>query len=182
MVSRKPRLLVKSQHLAKGLAFRVGKIPFNLEPLFTEPKKGRRGATDSPGFAAAASWHLTNTPEDVGEQDLWDLCYQLQTQGFGISGNPAVEAAEPDLEQRWIFDTPDRLAGKTFRATHAANVCSAPDPPDPRFPSPTPFDWRWFQDTDHSGLDDARSQVGRPSNRVAIAHLDTGYRQNHRLL
>ena len=132
------------------------------------------------GAAAPSEWYLTNIPADVDESHLWDLCHQLRTKGFGITGGPAVDFAEPDLEQQWVYNSPDRVAGKSFAA--AARTCTSPDPPNSGYPSPTPFDWRWFQDPNHSGLDDARSQIKNPANRITIAHLDTGYRQGHAIL
>lgn len=177
MVTRAPRLLVKAKPIPQGTSFNVGKIPFHLEPLLPNfPRKPVMGA------APDSEWHLTDVPTDVDEADLWDLCHQLQSKGLGIAGGPAVEFAEPDLEQQWVFDTPDRAAAKGFRATAAPDACTKPDPADPRFPSPSPFDWRWFQDPHHSGLDAARSQIQDPQNRLTIAHLDTGYRQGHSVL
>jgi hypothetical protein len=133
------------------------------------------------GAAPASEWHLTDIPTDVDESDLWDICHQLQTKGFGIAGGPTVEFAEPDLEQQWIVDSPDRLAAKAFAAS-AGDTCRNPDPRDSRYPSPSPFDWRWFQDPNHSGLDGARSQINNPTDRITIAHLDTGYRKGHDVL
>ena len=173
MVTRRPRLLVKSKPVPKGAGFRIGKIPFQMQPLAAAPAKGVE-----PG----SEWHLTDVPADVDETNAWDLCHQLQSKGFGIAGGPDVEFAEPDLEQQWVFDTPERLAEKTFRATAAKDACARPDAADRRFPFPTPFDWRWYQDTGHSGLDAARSEIKDPGDRVTIAHLDTGYRKGHSVL
>jgi hypothetical protein len=176
MVTHAPRLLVKVKPLPKGTNFSVDKIPFSLEPLIpARPQKAGIGVEPD------AAWHLTDAP-DVDEADLWDLCHQLQSKGLGITGGPAVEFAEPDLEQQWVYDSKDRLAGKGFRATSAPDKCTKPDPADSRFPFPTPFDWRWFQDPVHSGLDGARSKIKNPKDRVTIAHLDTGYRKGHSVL
>ena len=90
MVTRAPRLLVKAVQMPQGAAFNVGKVPFTLHPLF--PGARRAGAM---GAAPASEWHLTDIPTDVDESDLWDLCHQLQTKGFGIAGGPTVEFAEP---------------------------------------------------------------------------------------
>src|SRR6478672_4728913 len=164
MVTRAPRLLVKAVQMPQGAAFNVGKVPFTLHPLFPGPR--RSGAM---GAAPASEWHLTDIPTDVDESDLWDLCHQLQTKGFGIAGGPSVEFAEPDLEQQWIVDSPDRLAAKAFSAS-AGDTCRNPIPWDPRYPAPSPFDWRWFQDPNHSGLDGARSQINNATDRITIAH------------
>ena len=173
MVTRKPRLLVKSKGMPEGAAFNLGNIPFQMQPL-------------APGLAAdgASRWHVADVPAGAEESDLWDLCHKLTTTGFGIAGSPAVEIAEPDLEQQWIVDSPDRLAAKGFAATSAPDACTKPDAPDSRYPVPpvSPFDWRWFQDAGHSGLDGARGQINNPANRITIAHLDTGYKKGHSVL
>jgi len=176
MVTRAPRLLVKAKPIPKGASFTVSKIPFNLEPLFPRPKAAAMGV------AQPSEWHLTDVPKNVDEADLWDLCHQLQSKGLGIAGGPEVEFAEPDFEQKWIIESPDRLAGKAFRASAAKDSCEKPDAADSRYPFPTPFDWRWFQDPGHSGLDGARSQIKNPTDRITIAHLDTGYLKDHSVL
>ena len=176
MVTRTPRLLVKAKPMPQGTAFNMGTVPFKLEPLnLRMPESAGMGA------AAPSQWHLMDVPGDVGESELWDLCHQLQNKGFGIAGGPAVEFAEPDLQQQWTFDSPDRLAAQGFAAT-SGDSCTAPALPDSRYPSPSPFDWRWYQDPNHSGLDGARSQIVNPANRITIAHLDTGYRKGHAAL
>ena len=177
MVTRAPRLLVKAKPMPQGSAFNIGKVPFTLHPLF--PGSPRTAAM---GAAPASQWHLTDIPNDVDESDIWDLCHQLRSKGFGIAGGAAVDFAEPDFEQQWVVDSPDRLAAKGFAASEGGDACRNPDPPDSRYPSPSPFDWRWFQDPNHSGLDGARSQVKDPANRITIAHLDTGYRKGHIVL
>ena len=177
MVTRTPRLLVKAKPIPKGASFNIGKIPFKLEPLFPARPK-----TTAMGAAQPSQWHLTDVPKNVDEADLWDLCHQLQSKGLGIAGAPEVEFVEPDFEQKWIVDSPDRLAGKAFRASAAKDSCEKPDAADSRYPFPTPFDWRWFQDPSHSGLDGARSQIKNPKDRITIAHLDTGYLKNHSVL
>lgn len=177
MTANRPRLLFKSKPVPSGAGFSVGKIPFRAEPLFS----GRR-ETMAMGGASAAEWHITDLPDSLGEMDLWDLCHTLQAKGMAVAGAADIEFAEPDLEQPWTFDAPERLAGKGLRATARADACTRPDPVDPRFPFPEPFDWRWFQDARHTGLDAARAEVMEPSDRVVIAHLDTGYRKGHALL
>src|SRR5580704_2052184 len=104
MVTRAPRLLVKARPVPAGTAFAVGNVPFALHPLFPTPPVTAMAAV------AAPQWHITDIPNGVGEADLWDLCHNLQTQGFGIAGSAPVEFAEPDLQQQWTFDTPDRQA------------------------------------------------------------------------
>jgi hypothetical protein len=175
MVTRTPRILVKAAPMQPGTAFSIGKTPFTLQLLFPE---SHRAAI---GLAATPQWHITEAPEAGDEADLWDICHRLVTKGFGVAGGPPAQYAEPDFEQQWPFDSPDRLAAKSFAAA-AGQTCKAPDPPDTRFPKPSPFDWRWYQDTNHSGLAQARSEINSPANRITIAHLDTGYRKGHAIL
>ncbi|MBL8235836.1 MAG: S8 family serine peptidase [Bryobacterales bacterium] len=169
MATNRPRLLVKTKRLPKGTSFAVNKVPFAAAPLFAAKK-------------AESVWHVAEAPEDVSDAALWDLCHELRTRGMGLAGGADVEFAEPDLEQKWTFDTQDRLAGKGFRAAAGAEACEKPDPPDPRFPRPDPFNWNWFQDAAHSGLGAARDLIKDPADRVTIAHLDTGYRKGHAIL
>src|SRR5215471_7284250 len=183
MVSRTPRLLIKTRRVPKPQAFAVqsssGKIPFKIEPLF--PPASRKTATAMGMVAGEPEWHLASVPTDVDEVDLWELCHQLQSKGMGIAGGGNVAFAEPDLQQQWTYASPDDAIGKAFRAA-APDACLNPDPPDSHYPSPTPMDWRWYQGAGFSGLDGARTQVGNPADKVVIAHLDTGYRKGHAVL
>jgi hypothetical protein len=178
MVTRAPRLLIKARPVPQGTAFAVNKVPFKLEPLF--PARHRQAM--ALGAAAEPEWHLTNMPTDVDEVDLWDLCHRLHTEGMGIAGGPAVMFAEPDLQQKWMWDSPDRDAVKAFQAAAAKDLCEKPDAADSRYPAPNPPDWRWYQGDKFSGLDTARSEINNPKNLVTIAHLDTGYRKGHSVL
>jgi hypothetical protein len=167
---------VKARPLPAGTAFQVGPVPFTLQPLFPE-------SAHQASLAAApeAQWHITDIPGDVDETDLWDLCHNLRSQGFGMAGAPTVEFAEPDVEQQFVFDSPERLAGQAFAAA-AGETCKGPAAPNSAYPAPAPFDWRWYQGADFSGLEAARSQIPTPAARVTIAHLDTGYRKGHAVL
>ena len=177
MVTRTPRLLLKTKPVTPGTGFTIEKLPFRLEPLFPD-----RHRAASLGMGKNSEWHVATIPEASQEADSWDLCHRLVSRGFGFAGAPAIEFAEPDLEQQWTYETTDTAAAKGYRATSAKDSCDKPGPPNTGFPSPTPFDWRWFQDPDHSGLANARSAVGEPKNPITIAHLDTGYRKGHSVL
>src|SRR5262249_6881533 len=157
-----------------GSAFTVNKVPFALQPLFPDSHKA-----ESMSAAPRPVWHITDLPKDQ-EINPWDACHALTNRGFGIAGAPAVDFAEPDIEQQWAVEGPDQVAARAFAAANE-QTCTAPDPPDSRYPSPSPFDWRWFQDEGHSGLGGARTQIKNPPARITIAHLDTGYRKGHNL-
>lgn len=166
MATNKPKLLIKTRPVARGVGFAMGAVPIKLTPLFAPGKK--RAVFDA---AAPAEWHTAELPADTDPAALWDLCHQLQ-------GSREVEFAEPDLEQRWDAGEPVGARGMA-----AAKVdCTKPIPPDKQYPVVKPFDWRWHLDAAHSGLAAARAEVMGATDRVTIAHLDTGYRDGHKLL
>jgi subtilisin family serine protease len=173
-----PALLVKARPGARGLRATLGtaRLNYTLEPLF---ESGPRGA---PGAAEAPVWHIA-APAEEEDARPWDLCHALMTDGFGLAGDAKVEFAEPDYEQRWIFEPEPAAVRRQVRA-FAAGACEAAEPPDPAFPpggAGTPFNW--FLGDAHSGLAAARAAVpaGR-GKRVRIAHLDTGYDPRHQTL
>ena len=166
MATRKPKLLIKTRPVARGVGFAVGAAAIKLTPLFETGKKRTAFSATAP-----AEWHTAELPEDTDPAALWDLCHQLQ-------GSREVEFAEPDLEQRWDAGAPVGTRGMA-----AAKVdCTKPIPPDKQYPVGKPFDWRWHLDAAHSGLAAARAEVMGATDRVTIAHLDTGYRDGHTLL
>src|SRR5579863_3335804 len=111
MVSRAPRLLIKSQPLPAGAPFALGGTAFVLKPLFPE-EHGRASLALQP----EAQWHIAEVREPGSEEDAWDLCHKLHRGGFGMAGAPAVEFAEPDIVQEWKADSPDRVAAQAFAA------------------------------------------------------------------
>jgi hypothetical protein len=177
MVTHKPRLLVKIRPLPPGTPFAISGTPFTLQPLFSKEHQ-QAMATAAP----EAQWHIAEVPDATDEAHAWDLCHELHTQGFGIAGARAVEFAEPDVEQQWPVESDNRRAARAFAAA-AGDACAAPQPPSKDYPPlASNFDWRWFETEDFNGLDSARSQIQNPQDRITIAHLDTGYRQGHRVL
>jgi len=174
MANSKPRILIKAKPILAGTSFAMDSVPIRMEPLFPD----RRPVTKM-GAAPGAEWHIADLPSDTDPAAIWDLCHQLQSKGMGVAGG-GIEFAEPDLEQRWETGQPVGPTGRTFAA--AQESCVRPDAADAGFPMPSPFDWRWYQDSKHSGLDAARAEVMAATDRVVIAHLDTGYRQGHAVL
>ena len=172
---RARRLLVKSRPIESKVPFALGRRQFTLQPLFTPKSEAPMGA------AAPAQWHATEQITDDDAAALWDQCHQLRNAGFGMAGAPAVEFAEPDFEQQWPVDSTPRQAAHAFAAA-TGTLCTEPKPPNPAFPTPSQFDWRWYQDDAHSGLGTAREEAAKFSDAVTIAHLDTGYRQGHVVL
>jgi len=168
MVNRAPRLLVKCRPLPAGTPFALNNAPFELQPLFPD-EHSRASMAAEP----EAQWHIAEVREPGSEADAWDLCHKLHRSGFGMAGGPDVEFAEPDVVQQWPTDSQDRLATQAFAAANGA-ACDAPNPPNKDYPRPDPYDWRWYQGDDFSGLNSARSEIQVPADRITIAHLDTG--------
>ena len=170
MLTRFPHLLLKLPAAPAQARFSFGNRPFHVgfERLFNSirPSAGRLGAV------SGAEWYLMSAAEPATEVNAWDLCHHLLTEGFGVAGLATPEAAEPDLEQQWVTGTP------VEHALAAARTCDTPAGPDPHLPNGP--DFFWFCDRGHSQLEAARSAVGRPTDRVRIAHFDTGYDPNHR--
>ena len=178
MPTRKPRLLVKTSQLPTSFNFGISRAPFTATPLFPAAKTTRGAA-----MAAEPIWHAVELPPEAAAGSLWDVCHAMQTNGLGFTGAPRIEFAEPDLEQEWPFTNQSDLAAKAFAAA-SGDACTAPDPPKTKdYPvPPQPFDWRWYLDANHSGLADARKGLAGGANPVVIAHLDTGYRKDHKIL
>jgi hypothetical protein len=182
MVTRAPRLLIKSRSLPANASFALGKMSLRLQPLFPKPPKGAVA-----GMAAQPLWYISELSNDVEPSELWDLCHQLRSgASVGLAAN-GVEFAEPDFLQQWDFEPVSQGVGRAL-AAQSGTSCHAPVPPMPApYSAPSPYDWRWFQASAYTGLDAARARidmtgVGPIRNRVTIAHLDTGYRQGHSVL
>ena len=167
MASGGLRLLVKSNRAATTASVALGAaapVALSLRPLM--PSIDRMSAT---ALAAPATWHIAEAPD--GDVNPWDACHALVRDGLGVAGG-AVAMAEPDLEQKWVWASPNRQA---FGLT--GNCDAAPSNSDVYAIGNTEY---WFADEDHSQLDMARDGVGAPAgSRVRIAHLDTGYDPNH---
>jgi hypothetical protein len=167
--NRSPRLLVKLAAAPPAVSFSFGNQPLSVsfQRLFDSI------GSPAPGLGAAprSQWHVMSPTVAAAEVNAWDLCHHLVSQGFGVTGLSAVEAAEPDFEQPWVTGTP------VEHALAAARTCDEPKSPDSRLPR-GPGDF-WFRDSGHSQLEAARTAVGHPADRVRIAHFDTGYDADH---
>ena len=104
-----------------------------------------------------------------------DACHALLDQGLGVAGGGLV-LAEPDLEQTWLWTTPNRqtlgIAGNCEFGVPNSDVYAVGNTN------------LWFADEAHSQLQQARSSIvapvaASPRGVVRIAHLDTGYDNNH---
>jgi hypothetical protein len=169
-ITRTPRLLVKLREAPARVSFADNDrlLTVDLERLF----KSIRAEQHVLGATANSEWYVMSAAQGAAEVNAWDVCHHLVRQGFGVAGMPAAEFAEPDLEQQWV------AGAATQHALAMARSCEQPAGPDNRLPSlPDVF---WFADGDHSQLKAARTAIGQPSDRVRIAHLDTGYDPHHR--
>jgi len=183
MVARVSRLLVKALPVAPGTAFTVSNVPIRLEPLFPG-----ESASAGLGLAASKRWHIAHLPEEVDQATAWDMCHRMRGGGMGLAA-AAVDFVEPDLQQQWNFAKPNQPEADNF-AVQTPRTCDKPAPPvtaPDGYSAPDPYQWRWFQGDGFTGLDTARTHIdlsalGHTVERITIAHLDTGYRQNHVVL
>ncbi|MGH8430654.1 MAG: S8/S53 family peptidase, partial [Solimonas sp.] len=123
-------------------------------------------------MAAAPAWHIAETERPLNP---WDACHALLDQGLGMAGGE-VALAEPDLEQGWLWTTPNR------QAFGVAGCITEPSDGDVYAIGNTNL---WHVDEAHSQLEETRASVNAPNPTtsprgvVRIAHLDTGYDDNH---
>jgi len=129
-------------------------------------------ATDL-SMAAEPVWHAANVDND--RANPWDMCHALIDRGLGVSGRATtVDFAEPDVEHTWLWSS------EASQALAISGQCGPPEPQDGDVYAVHSSD-TWFREGAFSQLDDARTKIGTPpdSERVRIAHLDTGYDPRH---
>jgi hypothetical protein len=167
--TRAPRLLVKLPAAPAQAAFTFNSrsLSVSFEPLF----RSIRPNAKSLDVAGQPQWHIMAALLAAAETNSWDLCHHIVTQGFGVAGLPNAQFAEPDLDQQWISGTAIQ------HALAASQPCDRSAPPDARLPVGPGF--CWFRSAEFSQLEAARTAVGKPNDRVRIAHFDTGYDPNH---
>lgn len=161
-----------------------------LTPLFTAPAPQVAPQAAAPAFAASpasrsGTWFLAEPLDqrdtlamqaELGGHSAWDLAHAL---GRDLARqNLTPQIIEPDLEQTWVIDDP-RAPPTPFAA--APPSCDRPEPQDGG-PLPHVERFAWHLESDFSGLKAARDAVAGSTREVTIAHLDTGYYKNHRLL
>ena len=169
MVERGLRLLVKTNRAATTGRFALGSTSVDLRLTPLMPSIERPVGTT---MAAAPVWHVAETESHLNP---WDACHALLDQGLGVAGGNVV-LAEPDLEQTWLWTTPNR------QALGVAGCTSVPPNGDVYAIGNTNL---WFVDEAHSELEEERPRVVAPNpgtsprDVVRIAHLDTGYDDGH---
>jgi Subtilase family len=170
MVERGLRLLVKANRAAATGRFALGGAAVDLALTPLMPSIDRSTAT---AMAAAPVWHVAEAQTRLNP---WDACHALLDQGLGVAGGNVV-LAEPDLEQRWQWASPNR------QAFGIAGGCD-PTPPNGDVYAIGNTNL-WFADESHSQLEAMRARVVAPNpttsprDVVRIAHLDTGYDPGH---
>jgi hypothetical protein len=161
---------------------------------FTSARKGLRGLdvapilsvpaqAAAPGFgvdaAPAATWLRLGAGD--GGRTPWDDAHDLLRDSgpFGIAGSSGVMAAEPDLEQQWIFE-PARETGAGIAET--ADICAFVDQDDKGQKAKGPGN-DWNAGDAFSELSKAQAHFGdeleQKLRRILVAHLDTGYDPGH---
>ena len=141
MVERGLRLLVKTNRAATTGRFMLGSAPVDLKLTPLMPNIDRSTGTL---MAAAPTWHPAETETHLNP---WDACHALLDQGLGVAGGGVV-SAEPDLQQSWLWTTPNRQA-------LAITGCDAAPPNHDVYA--TGNSNLWFVDDDHSQLEKTRS-------------------------
>ena len=169
------RLLVKMAPVDAKIAVSLkgAELPFKAIPL--QQKARHREVSTS------AVWHsVTPIPSRAlavaaDRTNPWDLCHALMRSGLGVAGGPAIEFAEPDLQQQWLVGRPGTVVSKLgLRSTE-------PDPQSDKYPSKFEDNF-WYKDNQHGQWKAALAAVGDPGDgqRIRVAHLDTGYDPNHK--
>ena len=150
MVERGLRLLVKANRAATTGRFALGSaaVDLTLTPLM--PSIDRSMAT---AMAAAPVWHVAEAQTHLNP---WDACHALLDQGLGVAGGDVV-LAEPDLEQRWLWASPNR------QAFGIAGGCD-PMPPNGDVYAIGNTNL-WFVDEAHSQLEATRARVAGAQSR-----------------
>ncbi len=171
MGSESTRLLIRAHPAARRgeLGIAGGREPLVLEPLMPSIETPSGAPL---GARAAPVWHVARFERDI--VDPWEACHALVRNGLGLDSG-AIAFAEPDLEQQWTWSSESRAV------LGLDGQCGAREPQDGDAYAVGPRDI-WFDGDDYSGLARARAAVGPPgdSDRVRIAHLDTGYDAGHR--
>jgi subtilisin family serine protease len=167
-----------------GLKPALASARMKLRPLFTAPATQVQGLAAAP--AGPSTWFLAEPSDqsdtlaiqnELAGRSPWDLAHALgrELANTGVTG---IQAIEPDLDQAWITEDPSAPAGAAFAA---APSCDHPEPQDGGV-LPRVDRFAWHLESDFSGLKAARDAVANSTRTVTIAHLDTGYFENHKLL
>jgi hypothetical protein len=125
---------------------------------------------------AAPVWLMATPTTTTPRAHPWDLAHEFASQPSTLA-TPTVQFAEPDLLQRFVFETPPE-SREMFR--FGGRVCE-PGAPSSDWPSRKEF--AWHLGDDFSQLASARTLVGAPSgNRLRVGILDTGFDPAHSTL
>ena len=87
--------------------------------------------------------HRGTTPGHGSGPHL-DLCHSTRNDGLGLT--TGIQFAEPDFEQQWVTDSPDRAAAKAFRRLRRPTHVNGLKQSIHASPSPSPYTWNWYKD------------------------------------
>jgi hypothetical protein len=148
---------------------------FEIEPLFAV--SGRPGRSVGVAGSDARAWLVARPVDDVAGAHPWEAVYESIAQVTGLLGI-VPEFVEPDLAQPWL-DPPagdaDALGFRGARPLRGAFEDQVEDLPH------RDGEFAWHLADEFSQLRTARAQAatGGVPHIIRIAHLDTGYDQNH---
>src|SRR5690606_17689508 len=130
------------------------------------------------GVAAGSGATWFRIAGERAQGNGWDRAHEMVVvRGeLGLAAADEVLAAEPDLEQGWVFQPPSE--GRRFAAVTSVPCTFEPqDGREGRAVGPAPG---WSTGDEFSQLSKAAARVSEAKQKnVVVAHLDTGFDPNH---
>lgn len=162
---------------AAPVAVAAAGTTFTFEPLFEFAVPAPPGAVGLAATPRRAVWHRARAagPAIVS---AWDAAHEVARQaGTALAGSgAAITHVEPDLIQEW----PVELAPSTGLGATGDDFHDQTDQGG-KAVLPTPRTFTWHHGDAFSGLASARADAhGHDTHVVRIAHLDVGYRLQHK--
>ncbi|HWL09842.1 MAG TPA: S8 family serine peptidase [Planctomicrobium sp.] len=150
-----------------------------LEPLFETASPMSVGLGLS-GRGQSREWYAAHCAGTAGKNP-WDVAHELvgRINRTGLAANETPDVIEPDLLQQWEWDeaSPNRSSGL---AADSACVFMDQNRKNPHITG----EFAWHLGDSFSQLETARDIAAstHDGETIRIAHLDTGYDQEHRAL
>lgn len=169
-------LLVKVRGDAKAFQKQAAAAGPVVEPILTVP-----AAATGRGVAASGQSTWFKIGAGISAENAWDDAHAIlgNAAGFGASDSAQIEAVEPEIEQKWLAESPGDTARAGALRGAAANLCAFDDQDGGGGKAVVPRRVAWNLDDDFSRLRRARDKVGTAQQKIRIAHLDTGYDPDH---
>lgn len=147
---------------------------FELELLFTtSPLQPGRGVAAEGGW----EWHIARPTTKVTGAHAWELAHDTLTSQLGAVAGGDIYI-EPDFEQQWLPENP-LASSQTSLAASAECVFN-----DQNITKAIPGvagEFAWHLGDAYSQLKSAR-EAAAGGSIVRIAHLDTGFDPNHKVV